>query len=181
MMGIRKRLREREYFNGSIDEPNLKRDLDLVAIGTIADSMPLLGVNRILVYNGLKAIPITDKKGLLSLLRNSGKKVSKKECPRDSQRKKQQKLVTEKTILQMKEVSNKFDTDFVLMILDWSNSLTKDQYELFFKKNKIQFVNCSIPLINEMVLLGNYHPSKKAHTYYNECLVNYIKKQELLF
>ncbi|MEE2701433.1 MAG: single-stranded-DNA-specific exonuclease RecJ [Thermodesulfobacteriota bacterium] len=79
MMGIRKRLREREYFNGSIDEPNLKRDLDLVAIGTIADSMPLLGVNRILVYNGLKEIPITDKKGLLSLLRNSGKKVSKKE------------------------------------------------------------------------------------------------------
>ena len=41
--------------------------------------MPLLGVNRILVYNGLKEIPITDKKGLLSLLRNSGKKVSKKE------------------------------------------------------------------------------------------------------
>ena len=79
MMGIRKRLREREYFNGSIGEPNLKRDLDLVAIGTIADSMPLLGVNRILVYNGLKEIPITDKKGLLSLLRNSGKKVSKKE------------------------------------------------------------------------------------------------------
>ncbi len=79
MMGIRKRLREREYFNGSIGEPNLKRDLDLVAIGTIADSMPLLGVNRILVYNGLKEIPITEKKGLLSLLRNSGKKVSKKE------------------------------------------------------------------------------------------------------
>jgi single-stranded-DNA-specific exonuclease len=79
MMGIRRRLREREYFNGSIGEPNLKRDLDLVAIGTIADSMPLLGVNRILVYNGLKEIPITEKKGLLSLLRNSGKKVSKKE------------------------------------------------------------------------------------------------------
>ena len=78
MMGIRKRLREKEYFNGSIGEPNLKRDLDLVAIGTIADSMPLLGVNRILVYNGLKEISSTEKKGLLSLLQNGGTKVNKK-------------------------------------------------------------------------------------------------------
>ena len=109
------------------------------------------------------------------------KNISKKEFPRDSQRKKQQKLVTEETILQMKKISNKFDADFVLLILDWSNRLTKDQYEIFFKRNKIKFVNCTIPLIDEMVLLGDYHPSNRAHTYYNECLVDYIKKQKLIF
>ena len=78
MMGIRKKLREKKYFNGSIDEPNLKRDLDLVAIGTIADSMPLTGVNRIFVYNGLKEIRNTQKKGLLALLKKNKKEVSKK-------------------------------------------------------------------------------------------------------
>ena len=145
----------------------------------------LIGKNNNLIIKppiGYINLPLREVSALITLFEKAYmKNVSTKEFPRDSQRKKQQKLVTEKTILQMKEVSNKFDADFFLVILDWANPLTKDQYELFFKKNKIQFVNCSIPLINEMVLLGNYHPSKKAHTYYNECLVNYIKKQELLF
>ena len=80
----------------------------------------------------------------------------------------------------MREISNKFDANFVLIILDWSNSLAKDEYEIFFKKNKIKFVNCAIPLIDEMVLIDDYHPSDKAHTYYKECLVDYIKKQKLI-
>ena len=46
------------------------------------------------------------------------------------------KLVTEKTILQMKEISNKVDAEFILIILDWSNRFTKDHYESFFKKNE---------------------------------------------
>ena len=105
------------------------------------------------------------------------KNISTKEFPRDSQRKKQQKLVTEETVLQMKAISNKFNADFVLVILDWSNRLTKDHYESFFRKNKIKFVNCAIPLVDEMVIFDGSHPSEKAHTYYNECLTDYIKKQ----
>ena len=80
----------------------------------------------------------------------------------------------------MKEISNKFGADFVLVILDWSNNLTIDQYEIFFRENKIKFVNCKIPLVDEMVLLDDYHPSEKAHTYYKDCLVDYIKKQKLI-
>ena len=33
--------------------------------------------------------------------------------------------------------SNKFDADFILVILDWSNNLTKDQYEIFLRENEI--------------------------------------------
>ena len=72
-MALRSELRKREYFE-FIKEPNLKRYLDLVAIATIADSMPITNINRIFVSNGLNEIPKTDKKGLLALIRNNDKK-----------------------------------------------------------------------------------------------------------
>ena len=44
--------------------------LDLVAIGTIADSSPLIGLNRILVKNGLKSLSENNKKvGIAALIR----------------------------------------------------------------------------------------------------------------
>ncbi len=46
--------------------------LDLVALGTIADLAPLLGENRILVKEGLKAIKESKKEGIRALLRVSG-------------------------------------------------------------------------------------------------------------
>ena len=68
IMALRHKMRERGYFE-FIEEPNLARYLDLVAIGTIADSMPILGVNRIFVHNGLKEIPKTKRLGLQALLK----------------------------------------------------------------------------------------------------------------
>ena len=73
IMALRSELRKREHFE-FIKEPNLKRYLDLVAIATIADSMPITNINRIFVSNGLNEIPKTDKKGLLALIRNNDKK-----------------------------------------------------------------------------------------------------------
>jgi single-stranded-DNA-specific exonuclease len=43
-------------------------DLDLVALGTVADVVPLLGENRIFVKNGLPYIERTNKPGLQALL-----------------------------------------------------------------------------------------------------------------
>ncbi|MFH0792907.1 MAG: DHHA1 domain-containing protein, partial [bacterium] len=40
-----------------------------VAIGTVADIVPLLGENRVFVRNGLKALRTTDKSGLQQLMR----------------------------------------------------------------------------------------------------------------
>jgi len=53
-------------------------DLDLVALGTVADVVPLLGENRIFVKNGLPFIERTNKPGLQALLevaKISGKKM----------------------------------------------------------------------------------------------------------
>ncbi len=47
--------------------PNMKRHLDLVALGTIADVAPLTGENHVLVRHGLDVLAKTDKAGLVAL------------------------------------------------------------------------------------------------------------------
>ena len=57
MLALRARLREQGWFAArGIDEPNLGRLLDLVALGTVADVVPLDHNNRILVQQGLQRI-----------------------------------------------------------------------------------------------------------------------------
>jgi len=53
-------------------KPNLKAFLDLVALGTIADVVPLLGVNRILVREGLEVLSRSPQPGLAALKEISG-------------------------------------------------------------------------------------------------------------
>lgn len=57
MSAVRRQLRERGWFaERGIPEPNMADYLDLVALGTVADVVPLDGNNRILVQQGLKRI-----------------------------------------------------------------------------------------------------------------------------
>lgn len=51
---------------------NLKKYLDLVALGTVADVMPLVGVNRALVRAGLEVLSARYRKGIASLCRQCG-------------------------------------------------------------------------------------------------------------
>ncbi len=57
LLALRARLREQQWFvEQSIVEPNLAEFLDLVALGTVADVVPLDRINRILVHQGLRRI-----------------------------------------------------------------------------------------------------------------------------
>jgi single-stranded-DNA-specific exonuclease len=53
---------------GGRDERECEQDLDLVALATIADVVPLLGENRSLVRRGLRALAATSKPGLRALM-----------------------------------------------------------------------------------------------------------------
>ncbi len=57
-----------QAFTGSA----LEEDLDLVSLGTIADSVPLTGENRIIAKTGLSAIRRTKRPGLIALMESSG-------------------------------------------------------------------------------------------------------------
>ena len=52
--------------------PNLKRHLDLFALGTIADVAPLTGENHILTLHGLKILSTSAKPGLVALKETAG-------------------------------------------------------------------------------------------------------------
>ncbi|MEA3348731.1 MAG: DHH family phosphoesterase, partial [Pseudomonadota bacterium] len=64
MMALRQRLRKA----GLVKDVNLLQYLDLVALGTVADVMPLTGVNRIFVSFGLTEINKAYRRGLRALL-----------------------------------------------------------------------------------------------------------------
>jgi single-stranded-DNA-specific exonuclease len=65
-MGLRKVLRERGHFAGK-QEPNLKQLLDLVALATVADVVPLTGANRVLVTHGLRELTAGRRPGVRAL------------------------------------------------------------------------------------------------------------------
>jgi len=68
LVGLRRHLRENNYFT-TREEPDLRQGLDLVALGTIADIVPLGGVNRILVRSGLQLLETGVRLGIAALKR----------------------------------------------------------------------------------------------------------------
>lgn len=76
LIALRKTLREAGWFRGRT-EPDLRDYLDLVALGTIADLVPLQGVNRTMAKHGLRLIEKGPRIGLRALKQvASVKKVS---------------------------------------------------------------------------------------------------------
>jgi single-stranded-DNA-specific exonuclease len=71
-MALRRALRERGRFGPARPEPNLRDALDLVALGTIADVVPLVGANRILVRRGLEVLAGSRRPGVRALKRVAG-------------------------------------------------------------------------------------------------------------
>ena len=67
MIALRQSLREKGYFN-TRKEPNLRNYLDLVALGTVADMVPLKGSNHILVKEGLKILSTQRRAGVKALI-----------------------------------------------------------------------------------------------------------------
>jgi single-stranded-DNA-specific exonuclease len=66
LAALRRELRAAGAF-AKAPEPDLRKSLDLVALGTIADLVPLTGVNRILTRAGLQAMTADARPGLRAL------------------------------------------------------------------------------------------------------------------
>jgi single-stranded-DNA-specific exonuclease len=79
LVALRSVLREAAVFEGGT-VPDLRKWLDLVALGTIADVVPLLGQNRIYTYHGLKQIMQPLKPGIQALKRIAGIKDGAVSC-----------------------------------------------------------------------------------------------------
>ncbi|MFL2889271.1 MAG: single-stranded-DNA-specific exonuclease RecJ [Pelagibacteraceae bacterium] len=69
LISLNRKLRENNWFNkNNIKEPNLIDFLDLVSLGTVCDVVPLIGLNRAIVKQGLKILKNKKNLGLKTLL-----------------------------------------------------------------------------------------------------------------
>jgi single-stranded-DNA-specific exonuclease len=71
IIGLRAKLREIGWFNYT-ETPDIRRYLDIVTLGTVADMVPLLGVNRVLTRRGLMEISNSSRAGILALRKVAG-------------------------------------------------------------------------------------------------------------
>ena len=71
-VGVAFKLAQGLYVRLGLDDSELENHLDLVALGTAADIVPLVGENRILTRFGLEQVTKTDKVGLRSLVEITG-------------------------------------------------------------------------------------------------------------
>lgn len=67
VVAINRELREQGFYQNK-QEPNLMNYLDLVALGTVCDVVPLLGLNRAFVRQGLKIMANRQNQGLKALI-----------------------------------------------------------------------------------------------------------------
>jgi single-stranded-DNA-specific exonuclease len=71
LVALNRTLRSRGFFDGR-PEPDLMGSLDLVALATVADVVPLLGLNRAFVRQGLAIMRSRRRVGLAALLDTAG-------------------------------------------------------------------------------------------------------------
>jgi single-stranded-DNA-specific exonuclease len=68
LVAVTRELRRRDFWNGARPEPDLLSLLHLVALGTVADVVPLTGLNRAFVAKGLIALKRREHVGQTALM-----------------------------------------------------------------------------------------------------------------
>ncbi|WP_432490522.1 hypothetical protein, partial [Flavonifractor plautii] len=68
LVALSRELRQRNFWDATRAEPDLLSLLHLVALGTVADVVPLKGLNRAFVAKGLIALRRRDNVGLTALM-----------------------------------------------------------------------------------------------------------------
>ncbi len=71
VIGLRAKLRAAGWFKNGV-APDIRHFLDIVTLGTIADMVPLKGVNRTLIKRGLSELGTSTRPGVVALKRVAG-------------------------------------------------------------------------------------------------------------
>ena len=72
LVALQRELRRRGYYKAGVAEPRLLGDLDIVALATVCDVVPLKGVNRAFVTQGLKVMRARENVGMKALFDAAG-------------------------------------------------------------------------------------------------------------
>lgn len=72
LVALQRELRRRGFYATGHPEPRLLQDLDIVALATVCDVVPLKGINRAFVTQGLKVMRARENIGLKALFDQAG-------------------------------------------------------------------------------------------------------------
>lgn len=72
LVALNRELKNRNFFDDNTNKINLLNYVDLVALGTICDTMPLVDLNRAFVSTGLKVMGLRQNLGLKTLMDVAG-------------------------------------------------------------------------------------------------------------
>jgi single-stranded-DNA-specific exonuclease len=72
LVSLNRELKKRGFFDSELNHVNLLNYMDLVALGTICDTMPLIELNRAFVATGLKVMGLRQNLGLKTLMNVAG-------------------------------------------------------------------------------------------------------------
>jgi len=72
LVSLNRELKKRGFFDNGKNQINLLNYMDLVALGTICDTMPLIDLNRAFVATGLKVLGLRQNLGLRTLMNLAG-------------------------------------------------------------------------------------------------------------
>lgn len=95
-----------------------------------------------------------------------------------ARREKQKRATTEKIILQIDKMSKNKGAKFVVIILLAKNE-TRNQYKDFFENNGIMYIDCRIPIGQNMRVKGEGHPNGKMNTKWASCIIDFIENNHL--
>ena len=71
VVAVNRVLRNKDFYKKDIKEPDLRNLLDIVALGTVCDVVPLLGLNRAFVRSGLEMFAKKQNIGINALIEKS--------------------------------------------------------------------------------------------------------------
>jgi single-stranded-DNA-specific exonuclease len=137
--------------------PNLKTYLDLIALGTIADMVPLVDENRIFVKTGLEVLAQTDRAGLKALKAITGlnydinlRKVSFRLVPRLNAA---GRISTPDQALRLLLTKDEQEAQSLAETLHELNQERQRIEGMIFSEAQAEFEKT-----NQSVLAGNWHP-----------------------
>ncbi len=168
IISLRKHLRDMQFWQEK-PEPNLKKICDLIALGTIADMVPLVEENRILTRTGIEIINSNRRPGIKALcnlcgIKNSsvdGEDISFKLAPllNASGRMAHAKVAVELLLTKDKTTAEKIAKALIDMNLERRELEQRafDEIVFFLQKNQ-HFLNMNALILSDNRAANGWHP-----------------------
>ncbi len=91
----------------------------------------------------------------------------------------QKRIVTEKLLVEMRELCKKYGSKFVTVLLNADDDIS-NYYKDRLEKSHVRFIDCHYPLTTEMRVPGEWHPNGRMNSLWAQCIQSALGDQIIL-